>query len=82
MHRRMKKFVLYCDRCTVVTRFFNLDFVRILKEGGLGTRLLNIIFFLSEQANFSASDRLGDFSIFHNGLEKRKNLYSIKLVSK
>ena len=28
-HRRMKKFVLHCNGCTVVTRFFNLDFVRI-----------------------------------------------------
>ena len=27
--RRMKKFVLHCSRCTVVVRFFNLDFVRI-----------------------------------------------------
>ena len=25
-HRRMKKFVLHCNRCTVVTRFFNLFF--------------------------------------------------------
>ena len=28
-HRRLKKFVLHCTRCTVVTRFFNPDFVRI-----------------------------------------------------
>ena len=28
-HRRMKKFDLYGNRCTVVTQFFNLDFVRI-----------------------------------------------------
>ena len=27
--RRTKKFVLHGNRCTVVTRFFNLDFVRI-----------------------------------------------------
>ena len=27
--RRMKKFVLHFSRCTVVTRFFNLDFVLI-----------------------------------------------------
>ena len=39
--------------------------------------------FLSEQGNFSASDRLGkNFSTVQNGLEKRKNLYLIKLVSK
>ena len=25
-HGRMKKFVLHCNKCTVVTRFFNLDF--------------------------------------------------------
>ena len=37
----MKKFVVHCNRCTVVTRFFGLDFVRILKEGTLGTRLLS-----------------------------------------
>ena len=28
-HRLTKKFVLHGNRCTVVTRFFNLDFVRI-----------------------------------------------------
>ena len=28
-HRRMKKLVLHCNRYTVVTRFFNLDFARI-----------------------------------------------------
>ena len=28
-YRRMNKFVLHCNRCTIVTRFFNLDFVRI-----------------------------------------------------
>ena len=39
--------------------------------------------FLSEQANFSASDRLGrNFPTAQNGPEKRKNLYLIKLVSK
>ena len=79
MHRRMKKFVLYCDRCTVVTRFFNLNFVRIYT---LGTRLLSKIF-LSEQVNFSAPGRLGrNFPTVQDGPEKRKNLYLIKLVSK
>ena len=39
--------------------------------------------FLSEQANFSASDRLGgNFPTVQNGPEKRKNLYLTKLVSK
>ena len=28
-HRQMKKFILRCNRCTVVTRLFNLDIVRI-----------------------------------------------------
>ena len=28
-HRRTKIFVLHGNRCTVVTRIFNLDFVRI-----------------------------------------------------
>ena len=28
-HRRMKKFVLHSNGCTVVTRFFNLNSVRI-----------------------------------------------------
>ena len=51
--RRMKKFVLHYSRCTVVTRFFNLDFVRIQTEGTLGTRLLSKkVFFLSEKSNF------------------------------
>ena len=27
--RRMKKLVLHCNRSTVVTRYFNLDFVLI-----------------------------------------------------
>ena len=36
-----------------------------------------------ETANFSASDRLRRiFPTVENGLEKRKNLYLIKLVSK
>ena len=44
--RQMKKFALHCNRCTVVTRFFNLGFVRIQKEGTLGTRLNRLIFLL------------------------------------
>ena len=45
-HRRMKKFILHCNRFTVVTRYFNLDFVRIKNEGTLGTRLLSKFFFI------------------------------------
>ena len=79
-HRRMNKFVLQGNRYTVVTRFVNLDFVRIENEAKLGTRLLSKTF-LSEQANFSASERLGrNFPTVQNSLEKRKNLYLIKLV--
>ena len=40
-------------------------------------------FFLSEQANFSASERLGKkFPTVQNGPEQKKNLSLIKLVSK
>ena len=78
----MKKFVVHCNRCTVVTRFFGLDFVRILKEGTLGTRLLSKKFHLSEHAIFSASHRLGrNFPTVQTGPENLKNLYFIKLVS-
>ena len=82
--RWMKKFVLHCNRWTVVTRSFNLSFVHIKKKGTLGTRLISQKFlFLSEPANFSASDRLGrNFRTVHNGFEKRKNLCLIKLLSK
>ena len=67
-HRRTKKFVLHGNRCTVVTQFFNLDFVRIKNEAKLGTRLLSKTF-LSEQANFSASDRFGrNYLTVQNGL--------------
>ena len=51
-HRQVKKFALHCNRCTVVTRFINysrlinLGFVRIQKEGTLGTRLNRLIFLL------------------------------------
>ena len=38
---------------------------------------------MTEQGNFSTSDWLGrNFPTVQNGLEKRKNLYLIKLVSK
>ena len=80
--RRMKKFVLHCWRCTAVTWFFNLFFSvykrKVLLEQGCWSKI-----FLSEQANFSASDRLGrNFITVQNGPEKRKNLYLFKLVSK
>ena len=65
------------------TRFINIDFVRIWKKSSLGTRMLSKKIFLSEQANFSASDWLGgNFPTVQNGPEKRKNLYLTKLVSK
>ena len=38
---RWRKFVLHCNRCTAVRRFFNLIFVRIKKEGTLGTGLIS-----------------------------------------
>ena len=82
-HRWIKKFVLHCNRCTVVSRFFNLNFIGICKEDTLGTRLRSKKKFLSEPANFSASDRLRrNFSTVENGLEKRKNLSLIELVLK
>ena len=83
-HKWMKKFVLHCTRYTEVTQLFNVNFVHIKKEGTLGTRLISKKkFFLSESANFSASERLEkNFPILQNGLEKMKNLYLIKLVSK
>ena len=37
----MKKPDLHCNRSTVVARFFNLNFVRIEKEGTLETRLIS-----------------------------------------
>ena len=45
--------------------------------------MLSKIFFLSEQANFSASDRLGrNFPTVQNDPEIRKSHYLIKLVLK
>ena len=81
-HRQMNKFVLHCNRCTIVTRFFNLDFGRIYKKSTLGRRFPSKKnFFLSEKANFSASDQLGkNFPAVQTGPEKTKN--QIKLVSK
>ena len=52
----MKKSVLSCNRCTVVTPFLKVNFVPIKKEGILGTRLI-IKKKLSEPANSSALDR-------------------------
>ena len=80
----MKKFVLHCNRYTVVTQFFCLNFVRIQKEGTLGAGLISKKKkFLSELANFSASDRLGrNLPTVQNGLEKGENIYLIKYVSK
>ena len=74
-HRWIKKFVFHCT-------IFNIYFVYIQKQGGLGTRLIRKKPFLSESDNCSASDRLGrNFPTVQNGPEKRKNLYLIKLVS-
>ena len=73
--RRMK-LVLHCSKCTVVTRFFHLAFVRIQKEGILRTKLVSKMFFLSEQANFfSFRPTWKKFPTVQNAPEKRKNLY-------
>ena len=81
-NRRMKKSVLHCNRCAVVTPFFNLFFLVYKKKIPL-ERGCQAKHFLSEQANFSASGRLRrNFPTVQNGPEKRKNLYLIKLVSK
>ena len=75
-------FYIVYNRCNAVTRFLNLFFSVYKKKVAL-KRGCERIFFLSEQANFSVSDRLGrNFPTVQNGLEKRKNLYLIKLVSK
>ena len=42
-HRWMKKIVLDCKRCTIVTRFFILNFVCVYKEGSLGKRLMTMM---------------------------------------
>ena len=81
-NRQMKKSVLHCNRCTVVTPSFNLFFLVYKKEIPL-ERGCQAKHFLSEQANFSASGRLRiNFPTVQNGPEKGKNLYLIKLVSK
>ena len=73
---RMKKFVFRSSRCTVVTQFFNQDFDpwnEVAKQK----------IFLSKQANFYCfRPTWKNFSTVQNGLEKRKNFYLIKLVSK
>ena len=75
-HRRMKKFVLHFNRCTVEHGFFTL-ILSVYK------RKVPLCPFFSEQTNFSTSDRLGrNFPTVQNGPEKRKNLYLIKLVTK
>ena len=77
--RRMNKFVLHCNKCTIVTRFFNLDFVGRYPW----KKFAKQIFFVCEQANLSPSDRFRkNFPTVQNGPEKRKNYYLIKLVSK
>ena len=82
-HIRMKKFILHGNRCIVVTRFFNLDFARHIKGRYPWNEVAEQKNFLSQQASFSASDRLGrNFPTVQNSPEKRKNFYLIKLVSK
>ena len=74
----MKKFVLHCKICTVVTRFLNVNFVPIQKEDTLGTRLISKKLFLSESANCFNSDRFRRNSpTVQNGPEKTiKALFS------
>ena len=80
--RRMKKFVLHCNWCTVVTRFL-IKILYVYKRKVPLERGCEAIFFLSEQATFSGSDRRGRNSpAVQNGLEIRPNLYPIKLVLK
>ena len=56
----MKKFVLHCNRCTIVTRLFNLNFARVEKEGNPVMRLISKKrIFLSEPANCLVLDQLG-----------------------
>ena len=83
-HRWMKKYVLQCNRRTVVARFFNINFVYIKKEDTLETRLISKkTFFCLNQLNILLQIDLGrNFPTVQNGPEKRKNLYSIKFVSK
>ena len=70
-HGRMKKLVLHCNRCTVVTRFFNLDFVCILKEGTVGTRFLSKIFFSLNRLVFLLQTSLEEISQLSKVVRKR-----------
>ena len=47
----MKKFALHYNRCTVVTRYFNVNFVPFKKEVTLGTMLIRKKKNLSAPAN-------------------------------
>ena len=81
--RWMKNFVLHCNRCTVVTGLFNLNFVHIWKEGTLGTRLISEeVFFVWASKFFCSRPTWEKFPTVQNGLGKRRSLYLIKLVSK
>ena len=70
-HRRMKKFILHCNRFTVVTRYFNLDFVRIKNEGTLGTRLLSKFFFHLNSLIFLLQTELEEISQLSKLVPKR-----------
>ena len=81
-NRQMKKSVLHCNRCTVVTPFL-IYFFLYIKRRYPWNEVAKQKSFLSEQAKFSASGQLRtNFPTVENGPEKRKNLYLIKLVSK
>ena len=61
--RRIKNFVLHCNRCTVVTGLFNLNFVHIWKEGTLGTKLISEkSYFCLNQLTFLFQTDLGEIS--------------------
>ena len=58
--RQMKLIVLYCSRCTVVTRFFNLfRFCPYIKAEYPWNEVAKQIFFLSEQAKFFCFRKIG-----------------------
>ena len=69
----MKKIVLRYNRCTLVTVFFNPNFVSIYKENTLGTWLIskkNNFFCLNQLAT---SDPLGrNLITAQNGLKKKE----------
>ena len=55
----MKLIVLYCSRCTVVTRFFNLfRFCPYIKAEYPWNEVAKQIFFYLNRLNFSASEKL------------------------